>query len=299
MSSVNAGNEHDSLVPSEADRSADRTAAAADDAQRAQGSRRVDAPSEAEHQSSAATGGAPDASSAWLEDELDDAWDNAEDLAELDENVDARPLEELVDSGEGGDELEKKWYILKVQVNRENSICEALTRQVKKEGMERYFEDLSDATVAKRQANFGLVPTEDVREYNKSGKQKIVKRKLYPGYVVVKMFVNEDSWQLVRGTPGIGDFTGAAGKPVPLSDEEIARIIATTRPEVREGAEETARTTIKFKPGDRVRVKEGYFQNHEGEVSNIDERNGRVTVMINIFGRPNPVELDHWQIESL
>ena len=75
--------------------------------------------------------------------------------------------------------------------------------------------------------------------------------------------------------------------------------MATTRPDPKQATEETTKTAIKFKSGDRVRVKEGYFQNHEGEVSNIDERNGRVTVMINIFGRPNPVELDHWQIESM
>ncbi len=179
------------------------------------------------------------------------------------------------------------WYILKVQVNRENSICDALMRRVKVAGLERYFGEI-------------LVPTEDVREFTKSGKQRIVKRKLYPGYIVVNMSINDDSWFLVRETPGIGDFTGAAGKPAPLSTEEIDRIVASTKPETAADAEEVSvKTAIKFKPGDRVRVKEGYFQNYEGEVSNIDERNGRVTVMINIFGRPNPVELDHWQVEDL
>ena len=128
-----------------------------------------------------------------------------------------------------------------------------------------------------------LVPTEDVREFTKSGKQRIVKRKLYPGYIVVNMMINDDSWFLVRETSGIGDFTGAAGKPAPLSQEEIDRIISTTKPEEEEDGEENIKTSIRFKVGDRVRVKEGYFQNYEGEVSSIDERNGRVTVMINIF----------------
>ncbi len=143
------------------------------------------------------------------------------------------------------------------------------------------------------------MPTEDVREFTKAGKQRIVKRKLYPGYIVVNMTINDDSWFLVRETRGIGDFTGAAGKPAPLTTEEIARIIATTKPEKEEDGEETIKTSIRFKVGDRVRVKEGYFQNYEGEVSNLDERNGRITVMINIFGRPNPVELDHWHVEEV
>ena len=213
--------------------------------------------------------------------------DEDEDGDEGDE--DASPLEEFVEEEVVVDDnLEMSWYILKVQVNRERSICEALTRRVKQAGFEPYFGDI-------------LVPTEDVREFTKSGKQKIVKRKLYPGYVVVRMAINDDTWFLVRETPGIGDFTGAAGKPAPLKKEEIDRIISTTKPpEDDEGEEPTAiKTAIKFKEGDRVRVKEGYFQNYEGDVSNIDERNGRITVMINIFGRPNPVELDHWQVEDV
>ena len=213
--------------------------------------------------------------------------DEDEDDDEGDEN--ASPIEEFVEEEVVIDEsdLEMNWYILKVQVNRERSICEALERRVKQAGYEKYFTDI-------------LVPTEDVREFTKSGKQKIVKRKLYPGYVVVRMAINDDTWFLVRETPGIGDFTGAAGKPAPLKQEEIDRIIATTKPvEDDEGDEPAIKTAIKFKEGDRVRVKEGYFQNYEGDVSNIDERNGRITVMINIFGRPNPVELDHWQVEDV
>lgn len=206
---------------------------------------------------------------------------------DIDEDEDAAPLEDLVEEAPVEEDLEMDWFILKVQVNRENSICDALLRRVKVAGLERFFGEI-------------LVPTEDVREFTKSGKQRIVKRKLYPGYIVVNMSINDDSWFLVRETPGIGDFTGAAGKPAPLSSAEIDRIVASTKPETVAAAEETSvKTAIKFKPGDRVRVKEGYFQNYEGEVSAIDERNGRITVMINIFGRPNPVELDHWQVEDL
>ena len=214
-----------------------------------------------------------------------------EDELEDDEDLeDASPIEEFVDEKSvpvAADDVEKQWYILKVQVNRENSICDTLKRRVKVAGMEPYFGEI-------------LVPTEDVREYTKAGKQRIVKRKLYPGYIVVNMKITDDSWFMVRETGGIGDFTGAVGAPVPLTTEEVSRIIAAAHPQQEEDGEEaTIKTAIPFKLDDRVRVKEGYFQNYEGEVSNVDERNGRITVLINIFGRPNPVELDHWHVEKV
>jgi transcriptional antiterminator NusG len=221
------------------------------------------------------------------------------DFLDDDEDEDAAPIEEMVEEQQvvaespDADGLSMNWYILKVQVNREKSICDALQRRVKLEGMEKFFGETEPGKLDI------LVPTEDVREFAKSGKQRIIKRKLYPGYVVVRMAITDDTWFLVRDTPGIGDFTGAAGKPAPLSQEEIDRIVATTRPPQDQESEEPVKTAIRFKIDDRVRVKEGYFQNYEGEVSNVDERNGRVTVMINIFGRPNPVELDHWQVEDV
>ena len=204
-----------------------------------------------------------------------------------DDNEDASPIEEFVEEVKPKEtDADKQWYILKVQVNRENSVCDALKRGVKKAGMEDLFGEV-------------LVPTEDVREFNKAGKQRIVKRKLYPGYIVVNMAINDDSWFLVRDTSGIGDFAGASGRPAPLSEEEIKRIIAATRPEEVEDDDEQIKTAIPFKIGDRVRVKEGYFQNYEGDVSSIDERNGRIEVMVNIFGRPNPVDIDHWHVEMI
>lgn len=181
----------------------------------------------------------------------------------------------------------KRWYILKVAVNRENSICDALRRRIKLEGLEDSFGDI-------------LVPTEDVREYTKAGKQRIVKKRLYPGYVVINMSITDETWFIVRDTAGVGDFTGAAGKPTPLTDAEVNKILQVSRAS-QEVAKESPeiKTAIRFKAGDKVRVKEGYFQNFEGDVSAIDESNGRITVMINIFGRPTPVELDHWQVEDV
>src|SRR5206468_12502207 len=109
--------------------------------------------------------------------------------------------------------------------------------------------------------------------------------------------LNTESWSVDRETPGIGDFTGAGGKPSPMLQKDVDRILKLSRP-----VEETAgqvKTAIPFKKGDRVRVKEGYFQNFEGDVDVIDEAHGRVTVMINIFGRATPVEIEHWQIEAV
>ena len=114
-------------------------------------------------------------------------------------------------------------------------------------------------------------------------------------YIVVNMHINDDTWFAVRETGGIGDFTGAAGKPSPMLPHEVARIIQTEE----EDTEEAPKLAIKFKVGDKVKVKDGNFESFEGDVSNIDEASGRVVVMINIFGRSTPVELEYWQIETI
>lgn len=207
-----------------------------------------------------------------------------EEEEETEEEVPFAPPLELIDET-AEEELKFDWYILKVQVNREDAIKEALERRIKREGMERYFKEI-------------IVPTEDVIEFTKTGKRRTVKRKLYPGYLLVNMAVTDESWFLVRETPGIGDFTGSGGKPTPMAPRDVERILRSSRarPEEEGGGVKTA---IPFKPGDRVRVKEGYFQNFEGDVHAIDQTHGRVTVMINIFGRATPVEIEHWQIEAV
>jgi transcriptional antiterminator NusG len=189
-----------------------------------------------------------------------------------------RPVEEAPQEEE---EIRMDWYILKVQSNRERSIAEALERKIKIEGLDRYFDQV-------------IVPTEKVTEF-KGGKKKVVERKLYPGYIVVHMHINDDTWFAVRETSGVGDFTGAGGKPTPMLQHEVARIIQTEEEETSEAP----KLDIKFSSGDKVKVKEGNFENFEGEVNTIDEASGRVTVMINIFGRSTPVELEYWQIEAV
>ena len=198
-----------------------------------------------------------------------------EDVAPVEENLDVGPAESRVE------ERPLDWYILKVQSNREDSIAAGLQRRVKMAGLDEYFQDI-------------VVPVEMVTEF-KGGKKRIVKKKLYPGYIVVHMIINDETWFLVRETPGIGDFTGAAGQPTPMLPSEVARIV----PEEDDEESQEPKLQIGVSVGDRVKINEGTFENFEGDVDAIDEMNGRVTVMINIFGRSTPVELEHWQIEKL
>ncbi len=185
---------------------------------------------------------------------------------------------------ESADAGDMRWYILKVQFNREDTIRTALEKRIRLSNMESSFGEI-------------LVPTEDVVEFTRAGKRRVVKRKIYPGYLVIRMIINDDTWFLVRETNGVGDFTGSGGKPTPMTDSDVEKIIKMAYPDADD--EQVPKTTIPFRSGDRVRVKEGNFQSLEGEVDRIDEANGRVTVIISIFGRSTPVELDHWQIESL
>ncbi len=193
-----------------------------------------------------------------------------------------RPIEEVPVSPPEIPEFQ--WYIIRVMVNRETVAAEALRKRIQIAGLQDYFGEI-------------VAPTEDVVEFTKTGKKRTVKRKLFPGYIMVRMALTDETWFLVRETPGIGDFTGGAGRPTPMTPDEVRRIIRPKGPADQE--EPAVRLAIPFSVGDRVRVKEGYFQNFEGDVAAIDETNGRVTVMINIFGRSTPVELQHWQMERI
>lgn len=174
----------------------------------------------------------------------------------------------------------KRWYILKVQVNRENAIKESLEKRIKIAGLQDYFGNV-------------MVPTEKVTEI-RGEKKKIITRKLYPGYIMIYMEINDDTWFLVRETSGIGDFTGAVGKPTPMLDHEVQRILASEK----ENPAEQPKLKVGYQVGQNIKVKEGTFENFEGTVDNIDFASGRVTVIINLFGRSTPVELEYWQIEQ-
>ena len=196
-----------------------------------------------------------------------------------DEN--AKPVEVAGDDDEKIVVGDRQWYILKVQSNREDSIRETLLRRISLQGMDKYFGEV-------------IVPKEQVTEF-KSGKKRVVSRKLYPGYILVNMILNDETWYLVRETGGIGDFTGSAGRPSPMLPQDVAKLLH----KAEEKADEAPRLKINFKKGDRVKINEGTFENFEGEVEQIDEANGRVTVMLSIFGRSTPVDIEYWQIESV
>lgn len=184
----------------------------------------------------------------------------------------------------GGEETVMRWYVLKVQSNREKSIRDNLMRRVRQEGLEQYFGKI-------------LIPTEKVID-TKSGKKRVTEQKLYPGYLMVQMILNDDTWYLVRTANGVGDFTGAAGKPIPMQEDEIARILGNEEQKVVRD-DKPLKVKVEFQPHDMVKIKDGTFEGFEGEVDSINEATGKVKVLIQIFGRPSPVELDHWQVERV
>ncbi|MDR0521823.1 MAG: transcription termination/antitermination protein NusG [Planctomycetaceae bacterium] len=177
----------------------------------------------------------------------------------------------------------KDWYILKVQVNREDAIKKGIEQRIAISGLQEYFGDI-------------LVPTEKIAEI-RGDKKKIIKRKLYPGYLMIYMEINEDTWFLVRGIAGVGDFTGTQGKPTPMLPHEVQRILDLGREKESTGIS----ITIPFKIGDNVKVKDNIGHSlggFEGAVDKIDDKSGKVMVIINLFGRGTPVELEYWQIEK-
>lgn len=194
------------------------------------------------------------------------------------------------------------WYVLKVQSNREKSIRDSLLRRIKMEGLEADFGDV-------------VIPTEKVVE-TKGGKRKVREQKLFPGYMMIRMRLTDETWYLVLGTGGVGDFTGAGGKPMPMPESEVKRLLGQeTVTEISEDGVETSATTtassaksakdpvpvfrFSVSVGEAVKVKEGPFENFEGNVHSLDDHTGKVKVMIEIFGRSTEVELEHWQVEKV
>jgi transcription termination/antitermination protein NusG len=176
----------------------------------------------------------------------------------------------------------KRWYVVKVQSGREESIKEAIERRVKIEGLEEFFGQI-------------MIPTEKVVEMVQ-GKRRTRQRKLFPGYLMVEVEYNDRILYLFRETSGVGDFVGGGinKEPPPMSPREIDRII---KPPGKQG-EEKIHVKDKFDRGDRVKVKEGAFAGMEGEIKDILEAKDKVRVELTIFGRPVSVELEYWAVEK-
>lgn len=176
--------------------------------------------------------------------------------------------------------MAKEWYVIRVQSGREDLVRDTLEKRVKTAGFENRVTRV-------------LVPTEKVSEI-KGGHKRVRERKLYPGYLMVEMDFDEQVWYLIRETPGIGDFVGSRSKPAPMASHEAERILHDMAKE-----EEKPKVRIEFSKGDNVKIKEGPFENFDGIVEEVIPGKGLVKVVVTIFGRPTPVELEYWQIEAI
>jgi len=175
------------------------------------------------------------------------------------------------------------WFVLRVASNKENAVRDTLQKKVQIEGLEQRVGRI-------------MVPTEKTRTL-KGGKQRITETKLYPGYIFVEMRLEpdgripQDVFFLIKETTGVGDFVGTAGRPTPMSPGEVEKMLHDSKM-----PEEEPTVRMEFAPGDSVTIKEGPFENYEGTVDEVLPERGLVRVLVTIFGRQAPVELEYWQI---
>lgn len=177
-----------------------------------------------------------------------------------------------------------EWYVLKVQSNREKSIKTSLERRIKRENMEEYFGEI-------------VIPTQKIRE-TKSGKTRVSEQKLFPGYMMIQMELNDDTWYLVRDTTGVGDFTGAAGKPIPMRPDEVKSMLGEDEKGEKIPEAEPI-NKINLTVGEMVKIKEGSMEGFEGTIDAIDQTTGEITVLLEFLGRTIPVKVEHWQAEKV
>ena len=176
--------------------------------------------------------------------------------------------------------MAKRWYVMHVYSGFEKKAKQAILEKAEKLGLLDAFEDI-------------LVPTEEVIEL-KRGQKVSAERKFFPGYVLIKMDMTDQTWHLVRDTPKVTGFLGGSGtRPVPISEAEAQRIMS----QVKEGIERP-RPSITFEVGEQVRVADGPFTSFNGTVEEVDEERSRLKVAVSIFGRSTPVELEYTQVEK-
>ena len=182
--------------------------------------------------------------------------------------------------------MPKEWFVLRVQSNREDKVRENLVERIRAQGLENLITNV-------------LVPSEKISEV-KGGKKRVSDRKIYPGYIMVEIEVDEkgqipkEVWFMIRETSGTGDFIGGQSKPAPMTKYEVEKLLSDL-----EQKEERPRAKIEFNEGEKVRIKEGPFENYDGIVEEVLPASGRVKVMLTVFGRATPVELEYWQVESI
>lgn len=178
---------------------------------------------------------------------------------------------------EGLEEDGRAWYVVHCYSGYENKVRHNLEQRIETMGMKDRIFDV-------------VVPTEEEIEV-KEGKRRTVERRVFPGYILVNMLLSEESWYVVRNTPGVTGFVGMGNTPTPLRPEEVASI-------VKRMEAEAPRIKVTFRSGERVRIVDGPFNDFRGTVAEIDMERAKVRVMVNFFGRETPVELDFLQVEK-
>ncbi len=179
-----------------------------------------------------------------------------------------------------------QWYVLRVAANKEVQVRESLKQKVDNEGLTDIIGRIE-------------VPVEQIKRIRGS-KQTVHKRKLYPGYVFMEMEPTEDgrvperAWFMIKGTSGVGDFIGTEGIPTAMRDTDVAKMLLEA-----EKPEEAPSIKVEFQKGDQIKIREGAFENFEGVVDSIDTERGIVKVIVTIFGRSTPLDIEYWQIEKI
>ena len=177
-----------------------------------------------------------------------------------------------------------QWFVLRVASNKELQVRDALENKMKAEGV--------------KSVGRIIVPTEQVKRI-RGGKQRVHKRKLYPGYVFMELETKEDgkvaddAWFVIKETMGVGDFIGTEGVPTPMRDTEVSKMLKEV-----ERPEDSPNIKVDFRKGDVVKINDGAFENFEGTVDEIDPERGVVRVIVSIFGRSTPLDIEYWQIEK-
>ncbi|MCD4760639.1 transcription termination/antitermination protein NusG [bacterium] len=175
-------------------------------------------------------------------------------------------------------QLGRRWYVLHTYSGYEENVSRNLKQRIESMDMEDKIFDV-------------LIPTETKIKI-KNGKRKTVKEKIFPGYVLVSMVVTDASWYVVRNTPNVTGFVGSGTTPTPVSEEEITQLMQ------RMGKEEPE-FKMDIAPGETVKITDGPFKDYEGKISEIDEARGKAKVLVSMFGRETPVELDFLQIKKI
>ena len=179
-----------------------------------------------------------------------------------------------------------QWYVLRVAANRELTVRDKLVQKIEMESLQDIIARVE-------------VPVERVKRI-RGNKQTVHQRKLYPGYVFMEMDTTEDgrvrekAWFAIKETSGVGDFIGTEGIPTAMKDTDVAKMLMeSAKPE------DTPSIKVDFKKDDQIKIREGAFENFEGVVDSIDEERGIVKVIVSIFGRSTPLDIEYWQIEKI